>query len=118
MTPERWQHVKDLFQSAIERAPSHRAAFLQQACAGDSELQSEVESLLAHDESDLGSLDTPPAVAGRVAHQPSRRTGGRTADWSIQVADHQSNRRATWEVAVRAASVTVPCAHACPLFPP
>ncbi len=85
MTPERWQHVKDLFQSAIEHAPSQRAEFLQLACAGDPELQSEVESLLAHDDSDLGSLDTPPEVAGEllINHQGESVVGQRIGPYQV-----------------------------------
>src|SRR5215467_7484726 len=47
MTPERWQQVKQVFQSAIERPPDERAAFLARACAGDPKLRSEVESLIS-----------------------------------------------------------------------
>jgi hypothetical protein len=35
MNAERWQQVNDLFQSAIERAPEERAAFLDEGCYGD-----------------------------------------------------------------------------------
>ena len=47
MKAERWQQVNDLFQSAAERAPEERAAFLDEACHGDEGLRREVESLLA-----------------------------------------------------------------------
>src|SRR5688500_15056980 len=51
MTPERWQQLKQIFQSALERNPAERSAFLNQACAGDSVLRSEVESLISsHDQ--------------------------------------------------------------------
>ena len=46
MTPERWQQIKALLESAIERDPSAREAFLDEACAGDPELRREVEVLL------------------------------------------------------------------------
>jgi len=59
MTPERWQQVESLFQSAFEREPNQRAAFLAAACAGDLSLQSEVESLLAADERAAGVIDSP-----------------------------------------------------------
>ena len=52
MSPERWQQVKQIFQSAIERAPSERDGFISEACAGDLALRSEVESLISsHDKS-------------------------------------------------------------------
>jgi serine/threonine-protein kinase len=47
MTPERWQQVKQIFQSAIERQPGERDGFISQACANDPELRSEVESLIS-----------------------------------------------------------------------
>src|SRR5947207_2972064 len=46
MNAERWKQVNDLFQSAVERSPEERAAFLDEACHGDEGLQREVESLL------------------------------------------------------------------------
>ena len=47
MTPERWQQVKQIFQSAIELPPSARDNFISQACVNDPELRSEVESLIS-----------------------------------------------------------------------
>ena len=47
MTPERWQHVKDIFTSAIALSGDGREQFLAEHTAGDAELRSEVESLLA-----------------------------------------------------------------------
>ncbi|MBA3255946.1 MAG: serine/threonine protein kinase, partial [Pyrinomonadaceae bacterium] len=62
MKPERWQQVKELFESALECAPDERAAFLDQACDGDESLCREVESLLASfDEGE--SFMERPAVA-------------------------------------------------------
>ena len=51
MTPERWQQLKQIFQSALERNPAERSEFLSQACADDPALRSEVESLISsHDQ--------------------------------------------------------------------
>src|SRR5215831_3099619 len=47
MTPTRWQEIDRIFAAALELEPSRRAAFLDQACASDKELLTEVESLLA-----------------------------------------------------------------------
>ena len=62
MTPERWQQVNELFKAALERAPEERVAFLNQACAGDDSLCSEVESLIDAYEQEESFLETP-AVA-------------------------------------------------------
>ena len=45
--------AKDLFLAAVEKStPAERAAFLDEACAGDATLRQQVEALLqAHDES-------------------------------------------------------------------
>jgi hypothetical protein len=44
MTPELWHRIKELFESALERAPDERATFPDQVCDGDQSLPSEVES--------------------------------------------------------------------------
>jgi eukaryotic-like serine/threonine-protein kinase len=46
MTPERWQQIKALLESAIERDPLSREAFLDEACASDPALRREVQALL------------------------------------------------------------------------
>ncbi len=61
MTPERWRLVDELFQSALDRRPAERDAFLREACAGDEALRREVDSLLAaHD--DAGTFIDAPAL--------------------------------------------------------
>ena len=46
MTPERWEQITEIYQSALEINSSERLAFLDEACAGDPDLRREVESLL------------------------------------------------------------------------
>jgi len=48
MEPERWQKVEALYHAALEREEGERAAFLEEACAGDPALRDELESLLAY----------------------------------------------------------------------
>ena len=43
----RWAQVTAVFQEALERDETARAAYLEAACAGDAQLRAEVESLLA-----------------------------------------------------------------------
>jgi Tol biopolymer transport system component len=64
-TPQRWQEIDRLFAVAIEREPAQRAAFLDEACAGDEVLRKEVESLLAN--------DLPESLVGGPAVQEARR---------------------------------------------
>src|SRR5262245_50447476 len=49
MTPERWQSIKQLYHTALERDAHEREAFLVEACSGNEALRSEVESLLRCD---------------------------------------------------------------------
>jgi eukaryotic-like serine/threonine-protein kinase len=60
MTPERWQQVDRTLQSALERSPAERAAYLAELCAGDEALRAEVESLLAFHEKAGDFIEEPP----------------------------------------------------------
>src|SRR5437773_1787662 len=59
MKAERWKQVNDLFQSAVERAPGERAAFLHEACHGDEGLRREVDSLLSSHERAENFIEVP-----------------------------------------------------------
>ena len=47
MTKERWELIKEVFESALKLPPGERAVFLEHTCAGDSSLHAEVKSLLS-----------------------------------------------------------------------
>jgi eukaryotic-like serine/threonine-protein kinase len=64
MNPERWKQVEAVLQSAMDRGPDDRDAFLREACAGDAALESEVRSLLASDREAGSFLDRSPASGG------------------------------------------------------
>jgi eukaryotic-like serine/threonine-protein kinase len=85
MTPERWQQVDKLLEQALEKEPSHRDAFLEGACKGDTALRHEVESLLeAHEQA--GSLLSSPALAGSThqrADLPQSMTGRNLGHYQI-----------------------------------
>src|SRR5262249_22752963 len=59
MKTERWEKVIDLFQSALERAPEERAAFLDESCHDDLEMRREVESLLTSHERAENFIEVP-----------------------------------------------------------
>jgi eukaryotic-like serine/threonine-protein kinase len=59
MRAERWQQINDLFQSAAERTPAERPAFLDEACHGDKTLRREVVSLIAAYERAENFIETP-----------------------------------------------------------
>ena len=67
MKPDAWQHLEDLFHSALERPPAERAAFLAEACSDDPELREEVERLLAADEQATAFVGRASADLGRIA---------------------------------------------------
>jgi len=63
MTPERWEKVRDVLGQVLELAPDRRSPFLENACANDPSLRSEVESLLSSDETARSSfLQSPPPL--------------------------------------------------------
>jgi eukaryotic-like serine/threonine-protein kinase len=78
MTPERWQQVKDIFNSAITYRPEERSLFISRACSGDEELQSEVESLIASHEQSGSFIDEPAfaAAASLLANERAELKSG------------------------------------------
>lgn len=54
--------MKEVFETALERAPKERLAFLDQACDGDESLRTELQSLLASYEQGQSFMESP-AVA-------------------------------------------------------
>src|SRR5262245_48741009 len=59
MKAARWKKAFDLFQSALERAPEERAAFLDESCHDDQGMRSEVESLLTSHERAENFIEVP-----------------------------------------------------------
>ena len=76
MKPERWERIERLFHSALEREGDERAAYLQQACAGDDLLRQEVDSLLAQGETAGGLLGT--SALGKMAAEIVGERDGRS----------------------------------------
>ena len=61
MTPERWREIREVLHEALEIELEERSAYLDRACAADSSLRGEVESLLASsDEARSSFLESPP----------------------------------------------------------
>ncbi len=73
MHPDRWKQVDEVLQSAQDRTPEERDAFVRSACAGDESLEREVRSLLAADPEAGQFLDRP---AIEVAAESVAREGG------------------------------------------
>jgi hypothetical protein len=59
MKTGRWKKAFDLFQTAVERAPEERAAFLDESCHDDEDMRREVESLLTSHERAQNFIEIP-----------------------------------------------------------
>ena len=79
MTPERWQKVKEIFQGALNREPSERAAFISAASGDDDLVRQEVESLMSSDGKSGTFLDSPAyeAAAEMIVDDKSSLRKGR-----------------------------------------
>src|SRR4051794_16139434 len=84
MTAERLRQIRNVFEAALDRPAADRLAWVEGACNGDAELQSEVHALLTHYDDRSVLIDQPifefdPAAAGT----PSRWEGRRVGPWDI-----------------------------------
>jgi len=67
MTRERLEQVQNIYQAARQVQPARRDEYLGQACADDSELRREVDSLLAYGDKAENFLEAPALVRGPEA---------------------------------------------------
>src|SRR5208283_4010598 len=79
----------EIFNAALEFAAVERAAYLDQACAGDATLRQRVEELLRAGEEASGFLESsatiPPGPSGtvRLAAFPSEKPGDRIGRYKL-----------------------------------
>jgi eukaryotic-like serine/threonine-protein kinase len=89
MTPEHWEHVAQLHRAALQYDESRRAAFLQDACAGDEDLRGDVESLLAYEGKAENFMEVPALemaakqLAGKQALRMIQRSGTKLGPYEI-----------------------------------
>ena len=83
MTPERYEQIRAIFVEVCDLDPLRRSAVLDERCAADPELRSEVDSLLSHEQSDdsmgISRLDLLGRMLDRVgvgAQPPLPQTFG------------------------------------------
>jgi serine/threonine protein kinase len=69
MTPERWQQVRNLLESAMQLGPAQRPAYLEHLCSSDPSLRRDVDSLLAAEHELRASFLESPAIAPTVSDQ-------------------------------------------------
>jgi hypothetical protein len=77
MTPERFRQIRNLFEAVVERPADTRDTFFAEACVGDSDLQAEVERLLAAHRRDTDLLAGP---SRRPLRDPARDRPRRNGD--------------------------------------
>ena len=82
MSGDRWARISQVYGEAVACAPVARAAFLDDACAGDWALRAEVESLLRHELPSVAALEL--MAQEMAATSPSVVQGMRLGSYTIQ----------------------------------
>ena len=59
MTPERWQHIEEIFHEALELEADERSKFISEKTGKDTELRSEVEKLLSQFDEASSFIEQP-----------------------------------------------------------
>ena len=122
MTPERWRQVEEIFQAALDLLPEDRIRYVSEACADDTQLKRDVESLLSQYDSAGQLLDEPvygntemsvlesfvedkdPMIGRRLgAYRIEREIGrgGMGAVYEATRADNEFNKRAAIKLVKR-----------------
>ena len=122
MTPERWRQVEEIFQVALDLVPEERLRYLSVACADDTQLKRDVESLLSQYDSAGALLDEPvygnaelnvfesfieekdPMLGRRLGSYRIEREigrGGMGAVYEALRADNEFNKRAAIKLVKR-----------------
>jgi serine/threonine protein kinase len=83
MMTDRWEDVERIVQAALVRAPHERAAFVANACAGDTALRADVESLLARDDAPDHLLNTPAAVLMAMSEDAGAFVGRHIGPYTV-----------------------------------
>lgn len=84
MKPENWQKVKQIFNDALEIAPSERELFLTEVCGGDDSLRRDVKVLLNSFEDNFLEKPAIGQVAETIAEdQIAFKAGDRIGDYEI-----------------------------------
>lgn len=87
MTPDRWEHIQKVYQSALELALHERAGFLSEACSGDESLRREVDSLIAFEARAERFLEVPAFEAASnlfFQSDPKSMVGMRIGPYKIE----------------------------------
>ena len=96
MKPERWQKIRRICEDALERKAGDRDAYLRNACAGDDQLRTEVDSFLSGAVGKDGFIETPAieiAAKGMAKDEVRERSAG--SEWRDfpPLSNHRKDRR-------------------------
>ncbi len=84
MNRERLEKIDEVFAAALDLKSAHRAAFIREACKGDPELRSEVESLVAADERASDFIeDSAAQVAAELLSSEQDLPGQTVGDYKV-----------------------------------
>jgi eukaryotic-like serine/threonine-protein kinase len=76
---ERWQKIETIYHAALTRPAEQRNAYVIEACAGDNELCTEVQMLIARHEESGSFIDTPVFDLGvRALAEQAALSAGKT----------------------------------------
>src|ERR1044072_9002220 len=59
IAPDRWRHLNEIFQAAVELLPAQRSEFIDTACRDNPTLRTQIEALLNSDASGWSFLEEP-----------------------------------------------------------
>ncbi len=59
IAPDRWRHLNEIFQAAVELLPAQRSEFIDDACRDNPTLRTQIEALLNSDASGWSFLEVP-----------------------------------------------------------
>jgi serine/threonine protein kinase len=110
---KRWKEISALYAAALERPDAQRDAFLTEACAGDTALREEVESLLHHHGDGQQFMTIPAAqvvanaMAGDLVSLVGRRLGAYRIDAPLAAGGMGEVYRATDTRLQRAVAIKI-----------
>src|SRR5688572_14414226 len=75
MNRVQWQRIEAIFQGALDRPDSQRAAYLREACGSDNTLRAEVDAMLQQHATDPEFLEQPLVKLDTGGFGVSQRIG-------------------------------------------
>ena len=69
-TPQRWDHICDVYSAVLRVAPGDREQLLSELCAGDAALVNEVRALIEHEHAARDFLNEPHPANALISFVP------------------------------------------------